>query len=104
MFLWMRKDALGKCVRTWYWNAAVLRRVRHAVCRMRRVLAARAMRSWYLYAAVLRGIRDFVLRKAEGVVASAFLLWCDNVTERRRDRHRLASSRLWSARRRSRSC
>ena len=100
----MRRDTLHKCLRTWYWNAAVLRRVRHAVCRMRRVLTAKALRSWYLYAAVLRGIRDFVLRKAEQAVASGFMLWCDNVAERRRDRHRLASSRLWSARRRSRSC
>ena len=100
----MRRDALCKCLRTWYSNAAVLRMVRHAVCRLRRVLVAKALRSWYVYAAVLRGIRDFVLRKAEGVVASAFLVWCDNVAERRRDRHRLASSRLWSMRRRSRSC
>lgn len=100
----MRRDTLHKCLRTWYWNAAVLRMVRRAVCRMRRVLAAKALRSWYVYAGVLRGIRDFVLRKAEVIVASAFLLWCDNVAERRRDRHRLASSRLWSGRRRSRSC
>ena len=102
--LWMRRDSLHKCLRTWYWNAAVLRGVQRAVSRMRRVLAARALRSWYLWAAVLRGIRDFVLRKAEQAVASGFMLWCDNVAERRRDRHRLASSRLWSARRRSRSC
>jgi hypothetical protein len=102
--LWMRRDTLHKCLRTWYWNAAVLRRVRHAVCRMRRVLTAKALRSWYLWAGVLRGIRDFVLYKAEGIVTSAFGVWCENVAERRRHRHRLASSRLWSARRRSRSC
>jgi hypothetical protein len=71
---------------------------------MRRVLAAKSVRSWYVYAAALRDIRQFVLRKAEAVVASTFQLWCDNVAERRRDRHRLKSSRLWSCRRRSRSC
>jgi hypothetical protein len=95
---------LHKCVRTWYWHAAVLRKVRHAVRQMRRVLVARAFRTLFVYAAVLRGIKDLVLRKAETTVASAFLLWCENVSERRRNRHRLASSRLWAARRRSRSC
>ena len=100
----MRRDTLHKCLRTWYWNTALLRKVRHAVLLMRRVLAARALRSWYVYAAVLRDIREFVLRRAEAVVASALLLWCDNVAERRRNKHRLASSRLWAVRRRSRSC
>ncbi len=100
----MRRDTLDKCLRTWYWNAAVLRKVRHAVCRMRRVLAAKAVRTWCLHAAALRGVEQFVLRRAEAVVASAFLVWCDNVAERRRNRHRLASSRLWAARQQSRSC
>ena len=81
----MRRDMLHKCVRTWYWNATVLRKVRHAVRQMRRVLVAKAFRTLFVYAAVLRGIRDLVLRKAETTVASAFLLWCENVSKRRRN-------------------
>jgi hypothetical protein len=100
----MRRDSLHKCLSTWYSNAFLLRKLRQVVCRMRRVLAAKSVRSWYVYAAALRDIRQFVLRKAEVVVARTFLVWCNNVAERRRDRHRLASSRLWSGRRRSRSC
>ena len=100
----MRKDALAKCLRRWYSNAYVLRKARHAVWRLRHLLAVKAFATWCLHAAALHGVKDFVLRRAEAAVAGAFLEWCDNVAQRRRHRHRLASSRLWSARRRSRSC
>ena len=104
MFLWMRRDALSQCLVKWYSNAAALRRLRQLVCRMRYVVLVKAFRCWYLNVSALRSIRQFVLRQAEARAARAFLVWYDNFSERRRDRHRLASSRLWSARRRSRSC
>ena len=104
MFLWMRRDTLAGCVATWYSNAAALRRLRHLVCRMRHVIAVKAFRSWFLHAAVPRAVRQFVLRKAEATLAQTFLVWCDNAAGQLQHKKRLASSRLWSGRRRSRSC
>ena len=104
MVLWMRRETLAKCFCRWYWNSTALRRLRDLVYRVRLVVVVKALRSWNSNATQLRAVRKFVLHKAEDAVAHAFLVWCETVAERRRDRHRLASSRLWSARRRNRSC
>jgi hypothetical protein len=99
----MQKEKLSKCFRTWYCNAFARRNVRRLVCRIYYLLAAKAFRSLFLHAAARSGVRQLAVRKAEANVARAFLEWCDSVVERRQYRHRLGSSRLWSARRRSRS-
>ena len=104
MFFWMRKDMLAKCFCKWHWNASALRRLRELVCRLRHVVALKAFRCWSLRLLALRNITLFLWRQAEARAERAFLVWCENVAERRRDRQRLASSRLWKARRRSRSC
>ncbi len=96
--LWMLRDALAKCFRTWYSNAVAHRSLRQLSFRMRNLSCSKALRTWQYEAHKVRRVRNLFYRTCEAIVEKAFLSWCENVSERKRIRFR-----PWSCRRRSRS-